>query len=378
MFRKTVVWLIAISAFLYSTNLVFATATWTLSSYNSSLYREKSTATLLTSGKILVVGTPLSAYATEKYDPAAAGNPWSSSGSMTYGRYLHTADLVPYNGNGDMGVIVAGGYGKRSGGSLAVLKSTELYVEPSSWTEKANMNTARQQAASAVFGGKILVVGGYNTTDGVLADAEIYDPIANTWTPTATDMGTARTGAKAIAINNGNRVLVVGGSNSSGYLNTTEIYNVAHDSWSSGPTLSHIKPGGTLTALPNSKVLIAGEGYSQLFGSTYDSENDTYTNTLSSEVNMVISRRNHAAALVTLADDSTSVLVSGSSSGSSADNKSAELYNITNDSWASTTSMGYARNYHSATTVGGGTSVVVIGALYGQAEAKKAEIFTDP
>ncbi|HLD47503.1 MAG TPA: kelch repeat-containing protein, partial [Desulfobaccales bacterium] len=58
--------------------------------------------------------------------------------------------------------------------------------------------------------GKILIAGGWNSTGGgtYLASAELYDPVAKTWSPTG-DMAAERYNHTATLLPNG-KVLVVG------------------------------------------------------------------------------------------------------------------------------------------------------------------------
>ncbi len=53
--------------------------------------------------------------------------------------------------------------------------------------EVATLHTPRhEQTATLLHDNRVLVVGGYNAMQGLLADAEIYDPYTNTWTVIST------------------------------------------------------------------------------------------------------------------------------------------------------------------------------------------------
>ena len=94
----------------------------------------------------------------------AVTNTWSAAGSLTTGRYSHTATLLP-SGK----VLVAGGLG-----NAGYLASAELY-DPvtNTWSAAGNLTTARNQhTATLLPSGKVLVAGGYNA--GKLASAELY------------------------------------------------------------------------------------------------------------------------------------------------------------------------------------------------------------
>ena len=61
------------------------------------------------------------------------------------------------------------------------------------WTQKADMSTARMGPTSAVVNGKIYIIGGAPSEpdDSVFSVVEEYDPVTETWTRKA-DMPTRR------------------------------------------------------------------------------------------------------------------------------------------------------------------------------------------
>ena len=64
------------------------------------------------------------------------------------------------------------------------------------------MSVPRAAAAGMVFGGRLVVAGGYSTTDGEstpMKSVECYDPDTNTWTMLA-DMPAARKYCAAAAL----------------------------------------------------------------------------------------------------------------------------------------------------------------------------------
>src|SRR6202030_4259237 len=128
-------------------------------------------------------------------------------------------------------VLVVGGIG--TGGTLS---SAELY-DPAlsnllgSWNSASALHTARYlQTATLLSSGKVLVTGGYN--GGYLASAELYDPATGSWAATAS-LITARSSHTATLLPNG-KVLVYAGFGSSGVLASAELYDVG---------LGFVRPG---------------------------------------------------------------------------------------------------------------------------------------
>ena len=70
-------------------------------------------------------------------------------------------------------------------------------------------------------------------------------------------MAEARAGATCTLLNDG-RVLVIGGSDAGGALNSAEIYSPSSDSWSGAGTMAQPRSGHTATRTPWGAVLVAG------------------------------------------------------------------------------------------------------------------------
>lgn len=173
--------------------------------------RSRHTATLLPDGKVLVVGGTgldlgsLAALSTaELYDPAA--KLWIPAGSMRTSRQGHTATLLS-SGK----VLVSGGQGSQGG----AFDSTELYdVQTGIWSEGPPMDAARaNHTATALPDGTVIAAGGKQLQfipSGTISSAEVYDPAAEAWRP-GPDMNEARHSHGAVALADG-RVLVTGGT----------------------------------------------------------------------------------------------------------------------------------------------------------------------
>jgi len=225
-----------------------ATGIWT-PTIGMNVGRAGHTATLLSDGKVMVVGAsrglPNSA---ELYDPATEH--WSFTGSTTTPRFgYHTATLLP-NGL----VLVAGGYD--STGNHASAKA-ELY-DPTTgtWTQTGSLAAARHDhTATLLTNGKVLVTGGQNEV-GILATAELYDPATGTWTP-AGRLSIARWRHTATSLCDG-RVLVAGGLSLRNSLASAEIYNPAIPNWTFTGSLNNARGLHTATLVFHGKVLTAG------------------------------------------------------------------------------------------------------------------------
>jgi N-acetylneuraminic acid mutarotase len=212
--------------------------------------RNQHTATLLLNGKVLVAGGfngNMIIASAELYDPSSGT--WSSVSSLASIRYGHSATLLP-SGK----VLVAGG------GNPYSLASAELF-DPSTntWSTTGSLNTARNfHTATLMSNGKVLVAGGTyddGSTSGYLNSAEIYDPVAGTWS-TAANLATERYDHTANLLPNG-KVLVAGGRNGSGGLASAELYDPATNMWAGTGSLATVHFLHTATSLLNGKVLVA-------------------------------------------------------------------------------------------------------------------------
>lgn len=214
------------------------------------------TATLLNSGKVLLAGGDSTGVAAEIYDPGT--NSFAPTGNMVVPRYFHQAVLLS---NGKV-LLVCGEYGSQY--PFTASPGADLY-DPASGTfssASAMITPGRDSCtATALQNGKVLIAGGYNTTTQLpMADAELYDPVANQFTSVG-NMTVARNGQTATLLNNG-KVLLAGGERTAaapGYTASAELFDPATDTFA--PTGDATVPiaGQHAILLPSGKVLLMGQ-----------------------------------------------------------------------------------------------------------------------
>jgi hypothetical protein len=308
--------------------------------------RNAHTATLLTTGKVLVAGGGTAS--AELYDPATGT--FSVTGSMVSARGNHTATLLP-SGK----VFVAGGMG------ATFLASAEVY-DPASGTFSAAgaLATARDNhTATLLPSGKVVIAGGLSSS-GFLASVEVYDPAAGTISATH-GLATARGFHTATLLPLG-QILIAGGV----AVTAAEVYDLVGGTFPAGSLPVWVE-SPTATMLPSGKVLITGgEGVNGITASA--SLWDRTTGTFSATGSMVSARMNHTATLL----PSGKVLVAGGNGAGS----SAELYDPATGTFSATSSLTAARSQHTATLLPSG-KVLATGGLSGGGAVASAEMY-DP
>ncbi|OJH37298.1 Kelch repeat-containing protein [Cystobacter ferrugineus] len=292
-------------------------------------------ATLLPSGKVLVIGGYSNTYplaSAELYDPATGS--WSSARNMTQARALHSVTLLP-SGK----VLVIGGNSSRDGYSVVGLNSVEIYdPATNTWSLAAPMTFARySHTATRLPNGKVLVIGGASPSSGG-AIPELYDPATNSWLPLASMNSGSRFGHFAFLQSSGN-VLVLGGGTPA-----VERYDPSLDSWTIATGFTGSWNYAQLLA--SGRVLLAsGSGFS-----LYDPVLYTQTpvgNLIQTRSYLAVTRLNSGKLLVTGGNSSTSIL--------------SELFDPSTGLSAYTTSMPEGRHAHTATLLPNGKVLVTGG-----------------
>jgi hypothetical protein len=236
---------------------------------------------------------------------------------------------------------------------------------PATWVPARAMGTSRaSHTATLLPSGKVLVTGGFNSTIGQLASAELYDPSTGSWSATGS-MLAPREAHTATLLPSG-KVLVTGGAlfvnspkRNRGFqvLASAEIYDPATGRWSLAGQMSSLRAYHTATLLPSGKVLVAGgvrtlspTGAPTTWTATADLY-DSGTNTWTSTGAMSTARGAAAAALMT-----GKVFVVGGFNGSLL--VSAESYDPATGAWVPIAPMTFGTTGHTATPLPNGTLLV--------------------
>mgnify|MGYP001037718852 FL=1 len=266
-------------------------------------------------------------------------------------RCIHTATLLPTGK-----LLVVGGMITMQQGATS---EYELY-DPSTekWTIGGNIEVARLgHTASLLPNGEVLIAGGFNLM--ILHSAELYDPKTNVW-KRVNSMHDTRFGHTASVLPNG-KVLVTGGyKNALGnYRDSCELYDPSTGNWSMTGKMHNPRAWHTATVLLNGKVLVAGGDYEGFndppisVAELYDPLTGNWTIT----DNMNVSRYCHTASLL----KNGQVLVTGACRYYDHRCESAELYNPSTGSWTLTNNMHECRQGHAATVLPNGQVLVAAG-----------------
>lgn len=321
----------------------FVGATWSATGSMANA-RSEHGQVLIAHGKVLVVGgthsgsTPTAT--AEIYDDETGT--WSATGSMAVARSRPVAVLLP-SGK----VLVCGGYGVA--GASVSLDSAEIYDPVAgTWSSAGTMSKRRWgHTATLLYDGTVLVVGGAASAGDPLTDtqcADIYDPGANSWTPTGS-LATGRYWHTATRLAGGD-VVVTGGLDgvTSAYLASCERWNPVSHTWAATGSLNHAREFHASILLEDGQILIAGglgTGAANVLPSeTYDDVVEAWTDS----GNLVAG--NYRVGLIYL-DSGRHMLV-----GSNGYSAVVQLYDPGPGSWAATGSLNTARKLSRATLLG--------------------------
>jgi hypothetical protein len=268
---------------------------------------------------------------------------FAPAGQVT--RVFHTATLLRTGQ-----VLLAGGSTDGFGTDIA---TAELFDSLTGQLQPTgNMASEREfHTATLLADGRVLIAGGRRFLAGQLKDetlrtAEIYDPVAKTFSPTGS-MNEARAFSRATLLLGG-RVLIAGGFDN-GPLTSSELYDPATGSFIATGSMIIQREGYAATLLANGKVLITGGG--DTTAELYDPASGLFTRTGV----MTARRLSHTA---TLLPSGVVLIAGGGDSGHAL--ASVELYDPATGQFALAAELQTGRFLHTATLLSDG-SVLIVG-----------------
>ena len=292
------------------------------------------TATLLPDGTIMAAGGtngPNILSSAEIYSPASGTSAPTVTG-MTQPRDQHTSTLLP-NGR----VLIAGGYTTNGVVSDATMGSEIYYPDTKFFIPTSSMSIPRfGHTATMLSDGTVMVVGGLTTGGVVTGSAEIYRSTTSAWENSYINQNLPPLRAHTATLLKDGRLLVVGGTNSGGPLNTVYAYNPAAPAagWVAQDPLPHHLYSHTATLLFDGRVLVAGgnDGFGEYNASyIFDplaSAGSQWTSTLSP---LQEARFGHTATLL----PNQTVMITGGSVISGIVPPQIEIFDVSASSWTS-------------------------------------------
>ncbi len=242
-------------------------------------------------------------------------------------------------------------------------------------TKTGNTATASSRSGKSVSDvitttteNKVLLVGGFDSTS-TKASAEFYDLVANSFSTTA-GMSTARQGHTATALPTG-EVLVTGGENASVVLNTAALYDPFLASFTNtGATMNVERYRHTATFLANGLVLLAGGQNSKSINNTAELYDPVAGGFAYTTTPMTTPRDAHTATILS----NGQVLLAGGVDGIGT-SATAEIYDPVSSTFKLTGKMTASRAFHTAVLLSNGK--VLIAGGYNGSYLNSAEIY-DP
>ncbi len=344
--------------------------------------RQGHTATLLSTGNVLVVGgtsNGTTALASAELYNRTTGT-WAATASLTGARTLHSATQLNTSSNSTTSgkVLIAGGVNGTTSQTTAQLYSPTA----GTWVAAGNLNAARHaHTATLLTDGRVLVAGGLNGTT-ILASAALYNPAsgAGSWVATTGPIppgGLKAHTATLILTSNtqlNNHVLLVGGNNGSATVATVFLFDPVQSAFSTLQSIPSAREGHTATTLANGNILVTGGKSGSTALATTILFNPSFSmGSWTSAGNMTTARLGQTATLLQSGIVSNGqVLVAGGSNGSST-LSSTELWNGTS-TWTATSAMLAPVQGQTATLLPN-SSVLIAGGVNGSTTVGAAELY---
>jgi N-acetylneuraminic acid mutarotase len=222
----------------------------------------------------------------------------------------------------------------------AIVKSQPI---KGSWRSIANMPTARWYPGTAVYDGKIYVIGGNTSaTTAPLKVVEVYNPVTDAW-ETKTSMPSPRAQVSACTYNG--KIYVIGGSSGpSGWtpVPDVDIYDPATDTWSKGTDMPGPRTELALVAVKDKIYAIGGIDGSSAGSKSVDIY-DPAANSWSKGADMPTARGTMPACEI-----DGKIFVFGGSNGNASNwnhYSTLEMYDIETNTWYAKKDMPFSRSH---------------------------------
>ena len=291
--------------------------------------------------------------------PGSALNRWTRTADLSAARAQSCAAVL-----NDGRLVVAGGLG--DSGPVAIV---DIYGTDGAFSAGAPMNQARARAACVTLNdGRVLVAGGNDGT-GSLSTAEIFDPSANTWTPTAS-LSVAREGHQ-MALTSWGSAWVAGGTSNGTITGVLELFLPETGKFQTRGALNTARAEFAMTPVGRTSLIVAGgaDGTNTLSSvEIYDGS----TGQLSVAGSMAQARKDFAAAALL---DGTLLMIGGVDiNGSTL--SSTEIFDPVKGTSVAGPALHEPRASHSAYAMRNNGSVLIYGGLGNSGALGTTEIYT--
>jgi len=315
------------------------TSSMKISTSTTSSSSTTSSTSLITTSTTTTVPGPTTSSTT-------SSGPSSTSTSIITSSSTTTSIIIPPTSTTTSSTSTSSSISSSTTTSSTTTTSIGVEGRDITWVYKSTMPEGKVDAACAVVGGKIYVIGGtYNKNTNYE-----YDPSSNTWTRKADLPGNGQVYEGGAAVVN-NKVYVI--SPPSSYI--IMVYNPSTDSWNTGAEMPTHRNGAVLEAVDGKIYAIGGAGDSNVV-----EEYDPSTNTWARKADMPTGRGYAAANVI-----DGKIYVYGGGNGA---RDMLEIFDPINNSWTTKTFIfDYPTPRKLATAVAVNGRMYVIGGLNGSA-----------
>jgi N-acetylneuraminic acid mutarotase len=273
-----------------------------------------------------------------------AGDTWTQKADMPTARIGHSTVVV--NGK----IYAIGGYAAAGAPRLRTVEEYDPVTD--TWTIKAPMPTARAGLSSGVVNGKIYAIGG-GTVGTAFSVVEAYDPVTDTWT-TKANMS-AKKAFHSTSVVDG-KIYAIGGSQGawSNLRRTVYVYDPATDMWTKKADMPTERTFLSTSVVDGKIYAIGGALASRTFISTVE-EYDPATDTWARKADMPTPR----GLLCTVVVNGKIYAIGGGTT--SVGFSSVEVYDPATDTWMIENDMPVTRAFLSTSASEVDGKIYVIG-----------------